>query len=360
TRSAAASSHHQQVTTPHALALRRIAVQIQSLTNGEAPHARFFSADKEPPRVPPAVPYDRATRPVVADAVAAERVLRVRRGVYVEPSATDRPFDAEFLAQVRGVVEALSTEFWVSHTAAARLHGLWTFRDPGRVHVTQERNPCVKEEGRLERHWTQALPARDKTMIGDVPVTTLERTIVDVACSSPLPCAVVTATSGFRAGADPTVVEHILDERAGGRGVVQARRVMELCDPDCAAPGEALVRLAAIEGGLPVPQVQVPVAIPTGTAWLDLGWPAIKAGLEFDGDVKFSGVFGDPAAARDHQAVRAAGLDQVEWSVESVIWDESLDFQTLQERVWAFYRRALARSAGVGASQRGVSVFAGA
>ncbi|MGW2092619.1 type IV toxin-antitoxin system AbiEi family antitoxin domain-containing protein [Promicromonospora sukumoe] len=296
---------------------------------------------------------------MLADAVAVERVLRVRRGVYVEPSPTDRPFDAEFLAQVRGVVDALKSEFWVSHTAAARLHGLWTFRDPGKVHVTQERNPCVQEEGRLERHWTRALPARDKTMIGDVPVTTLERTIVDVACSAPLPCAVVTATSGFRAGADPTVVEQILDDRAGGRGVVQARRVMELCDPDCAAPGEALVRLAAIEGGLPVPQVQVPVAIRTGTAWLDLGWPAIKAGLEFDGAVKFSDIFGDPASARDHQAVRASGLEQAGWSVDCVLWDESLDFQALQDRVWGFYQRALARSTKAATSHRGVSVSAG-
>ncbi|MCP2262839.1 Transcriptional regulator, AbiEi antitoxin, Type IV TA system [Promicromonospora thailandica] len=334
-------------------------MQIQSLTNGEAPHARFYSADNEPPRIPPAVRYDRSTRPMVADAVAAERVLRVRRGVYVEPSPMDRPFDAEFLAQVRGVVEALSTEYWVSHTAAARLHGLWTFRDPGKVHVTQERNPCVKEEGRLERHWTRALPARDKTVLGDVPVTTLERTIVDVACSAPLPCAVVTATSGFRAGAVPAVVERILDERAGGRGVVQARRVMELCDPDCAAPGEALVRLAAIEGALPLPQVQVPVAIPTGTAWLDVGWPVIKAGLEFDGAVKFSGAFGNPAAARDHQAVRAAGLEQAGWSVESVVWAESLDFQALQEQVQGFYRRAVARSARAETRRRGVVVSAG-
>ena len=180
-------------------------------------------------------------------------------------------------------------------------------------------------------------------MIGDVPVTTLERTIVDVACSAPLACAVVIVTAGFRAGADPAVVARLLDERAGTRGVVQARKVMELCDPDCASPGEVLVRLAAILAGLPEPRVQVPVEILNGTAWLDVAWPAIKAGLEFDGAVKFSGLFGDPLVARRQQASRAGGVKQAGWHVESVVWDETIEFQALQDRVSAFYRRAAAR-----------------
>ena len=334
------------MTTPaHVLALRRIGLQVQALATGEAPHARFYSADSAPPKVPPAVPYDRTTRPLVADAAESEGIVRVRRGIYVATPTLVRPFDAEFLAEVRGVVEALSTEFWVSHTAAARLYGLWTYRDPGLVHVTHEHNPCVQDEGRLRRHWTRSLPERDRTMIDGIPVTTLESTIVDVACSASLPCALVTATAGFRAGADASLVGQILDERAGRRGVVQARRVMELCVPDCAAPGEALVRLAAIEAGLPEPQVQVPVAISGGTAWLDVGWPAVQAGLEFDGAVKFSGRLGDPFVARDRQAVRAAGIEQAGWLVENVIWDEAMDFQALQDQVNGFYRRAAGRPA---------------
>lgn len=333
-------------TPPHVLALRRIGLQVDALTNGEAPHAHFYSADDTPPTVPPAVPYERSTRPLLADAAATgDGVVRVRRGIYVTTPDVARPFDAEFLTEVRGVVEALSTDFWVSHTAAARLHGLWTYRDPGQVHVTHEHNPCVKEEGRLKRHWTRSLPERDRTTVNGVPITTLERTIVDVACHASLPGALVTATSGFRAGADAALVGQILDERTGGRGVVQARRVMEVCNPDCAAPGEALVRLAALESGLPKPLVQVPVAIPGGTAWLDVGWPAIKAGLEFDGAVKFSGLLGDPFAARDRQAARAAGIEQAGWRVESIGWDETMEFQALQERVNDFYQRASRASA---------------
>ncbi|GAB2494238.1 DUF559 domain-containing protein [Promicromonospora xylanilytica] len=334
-------------TPPHVLALRRIARQLHALKSGEAVHARFFSADNAPPAVPPALPYDKATRPSLATAAQAEEVLRVRRGVYVAPSPSDRAFDADFLAHVRGVVDALHTEFWVCGTAAARLHGLWTYRDPGLVHIVQTYNPPIRIEGRLRRHWSRTLPARDRTTIGDVPVTTLERTIVDVACSAPLAGAVVIVTAGFRAGADPAVVAQLLDERAGTRGVVQARKVMELCDPDCASPGEVLVRLAAILAGLPEPRVQVPVEIPGGTAWLDVGWPAIKAGLEFDGAVKFSGLFGDPLTARRRQASRASGVGQAGWHVESVVWDETVEFQDLQDRISAFYRRAAARLAPV-------------
>lgn len=317
---------------------------MNALTTGEAPHSKFYSADGTPPDVPPALQYDKATRPVLAEAATNGRIVRVRRGIYVPTPESVRAFDADFLTEVRGVVEALNTEYWISHSAAARLHGLWTYRDPGRVHVTQEYNPCVQEEGRLTRHWSKSLPVRDRARVGDVPVTTLERTIIDVACSTSLPGAVVTATAGFRAGADPSVVAQILDERAGGRGVVQARKVMELCDPDCASPGEVLVRLAAILAGLPEPQVQVPVGIHGGTAWLDIGWPAIKAGLEFDGAVKFSGLLGDPFAARAHQTSRATGIENAGWHVESVVWDETVEFPTLQDRLAAFYRRAAARN----------------
>jgi hypothetical protein len=330
-------------TPPHVLALRRIARQLHALKIGEAVHAQFFSADNAPPAVPPALPYDKATRPSLACAAQADEVLRVRRGVYVAPSMSEREFDSHFLAHVRGVVDALDTEFWVCDTAAARLHGLWTYRDPGLVHIVQTYNPPIRFEGRLKRHWSKTLPARDRTKIGDVPVTTLERTIVDVACSAPLACAVVIATAGFRAGADPAIVAQLLDERAGTRGVVQARRVMELCDPDCASPGEVLVRLAAILAGLPEPRVQVPVEISGGTAWLDVGWPAIKAGLEFDGAVKFSGLLGDPLIARHQQASRAVGVERAGWYVENVVWDETVEFQALQDRVGAFYRRAAAR-----------------
>jgi hypothetical protein len=333
-------------TPPHVLALRRVALQLQALTTGEAPHARFGSADNLPPTVPPALPYDKSSRPVLTGAVEADRAVRVRRGVYVAAASSDRPFDATFLAEVRGVVEALDTEYWVSHTAAARLHGLWTYRDPGLVHITQTYNPPIRAEGRLKRHWSKTLPERDRSEVGGIPVTTVERTIVDVACRAPLPCALATATAGFRAGASPVVVGQILEERTGGRGVVQARKVMELCDPDCASPGEVLVRLAAILAGLPEPRVQVPVKIPGGTAWLDVGWPAIKAGLEFDGAVKFSGLLGDPFTARDHQASRAAGLKLAGWRVGNVVWDEAVEFQSLVDRVGAFYRRAAARTSG--------------
>lgn len=329
-------------TPPHVLALRRIAFQIRALTTGEAPHARFSSADDAPPDVPPALAYDKRSRPTLVGAVEAERAVRVRRGVYVAVDHDLRPFDADFLAQVRGVVEALDVECWLSHTTAARLHGLWTYRDPGLVHITQTYNPPVRHEGRLRRHWSRALPDSHRTVLGGVPVSSLERTIVDVACTASLPCAVVAATAGFRRGASPVVVEEILESRARGRGVVQARKVMVLCDPDCASPGEVLVRLAAIMAGLPEPEVQVPVRLPGATAWLDVGWPAIRAGLEFDGEVKFSGELGDPVAARARQAERAAGVERAGWRVGSVVWDETVEFQDLVDRVGDFYRRAAA------------------
>ena len=285
-----------------------------------------YTADTTGPRgVPAAVPYDRRRRAELSARARDGELVRVRRGVYLpSPHTAAQAREQWLLAQVRGVVESFSTPFWVSHDTAALLWGCWTWRLPPFVQITQLANPRVERErdSTVRRHWTD-LPHRDRAHLDGVPVTSLERTVVDCARSLPLERSLVVVDSALRLGADRRVVEQILEESRAKRGVVRARRALELADPASESPGETLVRLAAALGGMPMPRPQVPVPTARGRYVLDLAWVDARVAIEFDGAVKYSGgEYGDPAAARRAQDVREAALVAAGWTVVRFTWDD--------------------------------------
>ncbi|HWK92269.1 MAG TPA: hypothetical protein VNR17_08375 [Luteimicrobium sp.] len=127
-------------------------------------------------------------------------------------------------------------------------------------------------------------------------MTSLERTLVDCARSLEPASAVVVADAALRKGADPRLVQHHLDAATGGRGVVRARTVVAFADGASESPGESLTRWFAADAGLPVPEHAIAVPTWLGVKDVDLGWPELKIGIEFDGAVKYSGgSYGDPA-----------------------------------------------------------------
>ncbi|MFC5380513.1 hypothetical protein [Aquipuribacter nitratireducens] len=68
-------------------------------------------------------------------------------------------------------------------------------------------------------------------------------------------------------------------------GLERARRVIELVRDGVDSPPESELRLIAVDAGLPAPVVQCPVRDRAGkvVARLDLGWPELRAGAEYDG-----------------------------------------------------------------------------
>lgn len=292
--------------------------------------------------------YEPATRARLEKSRREGQVVRVRPGVYLplptgEGHALRR--EAEVLASVRGVVERLTTSYWLSHETAALLWGCWTWRLGRLVHVTQLANPSVRRDADLttRRHWT-ALPERDRSDLDGVPVTSLERTVVDCARSLPAPSALVVADSALRLGAEVRLLDQILDESAGKRGVVQARQILQLADARSESPGETLVRWTALDVGLPPLVPQFPVITWLGEFRLDLAWPELRIGLEFDGAVKYAGGMGDPrerllAEKRREDALRESG-----WTILRVTWEDLKDPERLVGRLRAARRLARERS----------------
>ncbi|MFE6969250.1 hypothetical protein [Isoptericola sp. NPDC057653] len=301
------------------------------------------------PAVPPAILFSEARRGEIAGMAARGALERVRKGVYLAPVAAEGPArtrHAEILRQVRAVEVRLSTAFWYSHATAALLHGCWTVRLSPTVHVTQLRPPNADQtrERDLRRHWA-ALPERDRTDLDGLPVTCLERTVVDCARTLPPDQGLVIADSALRGGADLTLIDAILDESRGGRGVRRAREVIGLADPRSESPGESLLRWIVHDAGLPAAETGHRVTTRRGDLWLDLAWPDRKVALEFDGAVKYSGgEYGDPAQRLFDEKLRHDALAEAGWLVLRVVWEDLLHPELLTARIRSALRSRPPRS----------------
>ncbi|MFP3712879.1 hypothetical protein [Puerhibacterium sp. TATVAM-FAB25] len=287
------------------------------------------------PLVPPTLPT--LLTGTVAEAVdllaaADEGFHRLRPGFYAtsDPAAPPATTRRELvLARVAATYRTLASEYWFSHETAALLHGLWTYRLHDRVHLTQLYPPQVRRDDasyehryRLTRHWTP-LPRRDRTTVAGLPVTSVERTAVDCARSLRPAAALVVVDCALRHGADPRLLEQLLDESRGKRGVVQARRIIALADPGAESPGESLARFLLVEAGLPRPQTQVRVRTALGDRWIDVGWPEARVGVEFDGEVKYTDLArGDPGEVRRREHERQAAIEDEGWRIERAGWSD--------------------------------------
>ena len=216
-------------------------------------------------------------------AVAEGRWQRVLRGTYV-------PGDVELDLRVRG---AAALRLLPPDAVLADRCLLWVLGvdvlppGPPLLEVVVPRG--VASPRRVDvRARVADLPARDRVLLGPERVRCLRpcRAAADLLRRLPLPQAVVVADAVQHAGlADADALRTELAEHAAGlRGVVQARRALDLSDPRAESPPESLLRLALVLAGLdPVPQHVVLDARGRFVARVDLALPAQRIAIEYDG-----------------------------------------------------------------------------
>jgi hypothetical protein len=115
-------------------------------------------------------------------------------------------------------------------------------------------------------------------------LTTPARTCVDIArWYHPLVAVpVIDAMLGARL-VPPLMLQHQL-AAAGGRRLNQANKTLQLCDARAESPPESVLRVRLILAGLPEPVPQYEVFNDRRfIARVDLGWPAAKVAVEYDG-----------------------------------------------------------------------------
>ena len=283
----------------------------------------------------------RAGAAVVARGRARGQLERVRWGAYlptVPSQGRARDTRRRALARIEAVHAQLSVPHWFSHESAALLWGYATVGLTEQVHVTQPTRPTGARQALVRHHGE--LPVAQRAQVRGLPVTALERTVVDCAATLRADRALVVADSALRLGADRLAVADLVRGRAGGRGVAAARAVLARADGRSESPGETLVRFHLHDQGLPEPDLQVEVRTRLGRAFLDLGWVAQRVGLEFDGFVKYSGELGSTAPeAVFAEKRRQDAVEDEGWRVLRVTWDDLRTPAALAARV----ARALAR-----------------
>ncbi|WP_432561397.1 type IV toxin-antitoxin system AbiEi family antitoxin [Kineococcus sp. SYSU DK003] len=153
----------------------------------------------------------------------------------------------------------------------------------------------------------------DVTVLDGVPVTTLRRTLLDIARFAPRPIALAVLDRAAAAGTlEREELLEALTTMKGQRFVAQARQLIRLADAGAESPYESMCRLRIVDGGFPPPQTQVRVPRPGGRRpyRLDMAWPERRKAVEYDGVEDHDG-----AAARAHDEARRAYLRGEGWEV---------------------------------------------
>lgn len=295
----------------------------------------------------------------------------LRPGAYLDAD-DDRLQDptARHGLAVRAVLPRLGSGAVVSHISAAVLHRLPVWAVPlDLVHVTRDRQSGGRRSRCLHLH-AAALDADEVVLIDGVWVTSLARTIADLARTLPFAQAVVIADAALHRGlwaradrgrgardrctSDDRNPGHglTLDElsvaverAANRRGNTRARRVVTFADGRSESVGESRSRVGFSRFGIPVPALQREVWSAQGRLLgrVDFLWEEAGVIGEFDGRAKYGRLLRpgqDPAEVlwqekRREDALRDTGRGIARW-----YWDELATFEVVATRV----RRAFARS----------------
>ncbi len=245
---------------------------------------------------------------------------RVRRGAYVEPG--DRDARRRHLLLIAATLPAIAPGSVVSHASAAVLHGLPVRREElDRVWVTRERGGHGRKGAVLHLRHCRIEPD-EVTAIGGVPVTTLERTAIDLARNGAIEWGVISCDAALAGGLARSRLLDAAARASGWPGARRAERAARFADGAAQSPLESVSRWQIHRLGFPAPVCQFQV-MEHGrlVATSDFGWAEQRLVGECDGRVKYADLLqpGELAAdavmreKRREEAIRGAGYWVTRW-----------------------------------------------
>jgi len=213
---------------------------------------------------------------------------RTRRGLWVRVDyGVYRAAEASTSWHQRLVAACLAGPAVASHRSAARLWGL-ADSAPDLVEVTALRHRR-RTIGDVVWHESIRLVPRDLTVIEDVPVTGVTRTILDLGVVVPESAVVAALDEAVRRSL--TTVHHVRAElerfgdRRRGSGIVRKAVLRRLDGPVPESTLETLFDAVITSRGLPTPVRQWPVRDHNGhlIARVDYAYPGARLVIEIDG-----------------------------------------------------------------------------
>ncbi|HEX9175969.1 MAG TPA: hypothetical protein VF874_07705, partial [Mycobacterium sp.] len=162
------------------------------------------------------------------------------------------------------------------------------------------------------------------------PVTSPAWTAIEVARSLRRPRALATLDAALRSGTcNRAELWRAAIEQAGRRGIVAVRELLPLADERAESPMESEARLAMIDGGLPIPELQYEIIDGNGEVRrVDFAWPDERVAVEYEGLDWHSG-----AEAMRRDRTRQTALMDVGWIVIAIV------FEDVRYRAWDFVAR---------------------
>ncbi|WP_197519728.1 hypothetical protein [Pseudonocardia sp. HH130630-07] len=178
----------------------------------------------------------------------------------------------------------------VGHASAAVLHGLPVWGTSlRRVEIIRERAGGGRTTARL-RLTAAPLPPGDVTVVDGVAVTSVARTVADLARTASFETAVTVADAALFRGLCTTAdLTDAAARAAGRRGAAGARAVAVFADRCADGPGESRSRVRMQRFGVPPPVLQHVVRDHRGghVGRVDFWWPDHGVVGEFDGMEKY-------------------------------------------------------------------------
>ncbi|MFT4085827.1 MAG: hypothetical protein QM658_01520 [Gordonia sp. (in: high G+C Gram-positive bacteria)] len=273
--------------------------------------------------------------------VADGELIRLGYGCYAVGSALpdDERLRADEAYRLRCVGHATSgraKDVVLSHQSAAAVHRL-PLLDPDRERVHTVNLSAGRGSILRRRHIHPGpVPRAEVVDVEGVSATSLERTAVDVSCVAGFAGSLTTFDGTLRRGATREGLERELRGRRRV-GSAMADRGLAFADGVAESAGESLSRAYMIDGGVPMPRLQVRYRLPSQVAFVDFDWDGKLVG-EFDGMVKYGRLLKRGQSVLDVVLREKKRQDEIERLGPKVIrwtWADVLSGQMLEDvRYW--------------------------
>ena len=216
-------------------------------------------------------------------------LVRLRSGAYVSSAVWEaiKP-DERIRLEVAAAADVHRGEFVASHRSAAALWGIPRVRrHDGLVHQRVTLSTGSRTEAGIRKH-AVAKPDLHLDAVDGITVTSIARTVVDLAATEPFGAAVAAADWALRSHVTKQQLATTLDEWDPVRGRTRVQRVIDFADGAAQSPGESVSRVQIAEAGLSTPVLQGRFDDHLGLiGFVDFYWPDFNLIGEFDGVVKY-------------------------------------------------------------------------
>lgn len=259
----------------------------------------------------------------------AGSIARIRHGAYTTvPDWAGLDRDDRYRAFVHAAATAQRSARVFSHQSAAALWGLPSIGPwPSDVHLLVPQATGGRSDPGVRRH-ALGVVDRDVTTVDGLLVTTLARTLVDIATTMPVYWAVAAIDAALREsphGPAPMIAKEAVLEQWSVmypfRGHARASRIIQFAEAGSGSTSKSASRVTIAVLGFPPPILQRHFVIDGRDAWTDFYWESVVGVGECDGDAKYL----DPAVLRGR-------------SVEEVVLAEKRREDAIRRQVRGFQR----------------------